>query len=180
MAGRRQETFKAEWIPFDGMPKAFSLVGAKGTLYWRGKVGWWAQRPGTSGMQGPFSRDYEARRWAEEPLRQAFERKAQARADKAAAQEAQREAALASTWGALPPEARKLRPGQVWAMKAEAFQEHLVLIVELRKESVLALVRSDRKPWGICPKDVRSHHALLHLYRYQGEAKVPKAALKKA
>ena len=60
-------------------------------------------------------------------------------------------------------------------MKQEAFREHQVLIVQLRKQSVLALIRSDKKPWRACPQDVRSNHALLHLYHYKKEAKIPKS-----
>jgi hypothetical protein len=160
------------------MHQAFSLVGSKGTLYWRGTKGWWAQRPGSDGMVGPFSRDHQARKWAEEPDRLAQEQKVQADIAKAANKEAQAEKVLTNIWGSLPPDERKLRPGQVWGMKQEAFKDHQVLILQLRKESVLALVRSDKKPWGVCPQDVRSNHALLHLYRYQGEVKIPKGKTK--
>jgi hypothetical protein len=156
------------------MQQAFSLVGAKGTLYWRGTKGWWAQRPGSDGMVGPFSRDHQARKWAEEPARLAHELKRQADAAKLATEAARAEEVQGRTWGSLPPAERQLRPGQVWAMKQEAHQNHQVLILQLRKESVLALIRSDKKPWGACPQDVRSNHALLHVYRYLGVAKLPK------
>ena len=63
-------------------------------------------------------------------------------------------------------------------MKQEAFRDHQVLILQLRKQSVLALVRSDKTRWRACPQDVRSNHALLHLYRYQGEAKIPRGKAK--
>ena len=172
---RKPVLYKPEWVPFGGMQQAFSLVGAKGTLYWKGTKGWWAQRPGSNGMVGPFSRDHQARKWAEEPARLEFEQKAQAATAKMAAREAKREELQRSVWGALAPEERKLRPGQVWAMKQEAFREHQVLIVQLRKQSVLALIRSDKKPWRACPQDVRSNHALLHLYHYKKEAKIPKS-----
>ena len=179
MARQTPAPYKPEWVPFQGMHQAFSLVGSKGTLYWRGTKGWWAQRPGSDGMVGPFSRDHQARKWAEEPARLAHEQKVQADLAKAANKEAEAEKVLRNIWGSLPPGERKLRPGQVWGMKQEAFKDHQVLILQLRKESVLALVRSDKKPWGVCPQDVRSNHALLHLYRYQGEAKIPKGKNKK-
>jgi hypothetical protein len=159
------------------MQQAFSLVGSKGTLYWRGTKGWWAQRPGSNGMVGPFSRDHQARKWAEEPARLTHEQKTQAALAKAAAKEAEAEKTLASIWGALPPDERKFRAGQVWGMKQEAHRHHQVLILQLRKQSVLALIRSDNRPWGVCPQDVRSHHALLHLYHYLGEAKLPKGKI---
>jgi hypothetical protein len=178
MAKQKPAPYKPEWVPFQGMHQAFSLVGSKGTLYWRGTKGWWAQRPGSDGMVGPFSRDHQARKWAEEPDRLAHEQKVQADLAKAANKEAEAEKALKNIWGSLPPSERKLRPGQVWGIKQEAFKDHQVLILQLRKESVLALVRSDKKPWGVCPQDVRSNHALLHLYRYQGEAKIPKGKTK--
>ena len=74
MARQTPAPYKPEWVPFQGMHQAFSLVGSKGTLYWRGTKGWWAQRPGSDGMVGPFSRDHQARKWAEEPARLAHER----------------------------------------------------------------------------------------------------------
>ena len=174
MARQTPAPYKPEWVPFPGMHQAFSLVGSKGTLYWRGTKGWWAQRPGSEGMVGPFSRDHQARKWAEEPARLAHEQKVQADIAKAADKEAEAEKVLKNIWGSLPQGERQLRPGQVWGMKQEAFKDHQVLILQLRKQSVLALVRSDKKPWGVCQQDVRSNHALMHLYRYQGEAKIPK------
>ncbi len=176
---RTPGSYKPEWIPFGGMQQAFSLVGAKGTLYWKGTKGWWAQRPGSNGMVGPFSRDYQARKWAEEPARLGHEKKVQAAAAKIAAQAAQKEELQRSTWGTLTPGERKFRPGQVWAMKQAAFKEHQVLILQLRKQSVLALIRSEKKPWRACPQDVRSNHALLHLYRYKREAKIPRGKAKR-
>ncbi len=174
MARRTPAPYRPEWIPFPGMQQAFSLVGSKGTLYWRGTKGWWAQRPGSEGMVGPFSRDHQARKWAEEPAREAHAQKVQAAQAKAARRSAEAEQVQLNTWGVLPPAERKLCPGQVWGMKQESFQDHQLLILQLRKESVLALIWSGKKPWGLCPQDVRSHHAILRLYRYQGEAKIPK------
>ena len=178
MARQRPAPFKPEWVPFPGMRNAFSLVGFKGTLYWRGTKGWWAQRPGSDGMVGPFSRDHQARKWAEEPARLAHDLKVKATLAKLAAKAAETEKAQVSIWGSLPASERKLRPGQVWGMKQEAFKDHQVLILQLRKQSVLALVRSDKTRWRACPQDVRSNHALLHLYRYQGEAKIPRGKAK--
>ena len=174
MTMRKPVPYKPEWVPFHGMQQAFSLVGAKGTLYWKGTKGWWAQRPGSNGMVGPFSREHQARKWAEEPARLAYEQKVQAATAKMAAKDAKKEELQRSTWGALPPGERKLRPGQVWAMKQEAFKDHQLLILQLRKKSVLALIRSDKKPWRVCARDVRSNHALMHIYRYTKEAKIPK------
>src|SRR5664279_5592037 len=108
MARQTPAPYKPEWVPFQGMHQAFSLVGSKGTLYWRGTKGWWAQRPGSGGMVGPFSRDYQARKWAEEPARLAHEQKVQADIAKAAAQAAEEERVLANIWGSLPPGERKL------------------------------------------------------------------------
>jgi hypothetical protein len=178
MARQRHPLYKPEWVPFPEMPQAFFLVGSKGTLYWRGSKGWWAQRPDSDGMVGPFPRDHQARKWAEEPARLAHEQKLQATLARAAAREAAAERAQAKTWGTLPPGEREFRPGQVWGMKQEAHRDHQVLILHLRKESVLVLVRSEKSPWRTCPQDVRSHHALLHLYRYQGEAKIPKGKIR--
>ncbi len=45
MARQTPAPYKPAWVPFPGMHEAFSLVGSKGTLYWRGTKGWWAQRP---------------------------------------------------------------------------------------------------------------------------------------
>jgi hypothetical protein len=63
-------------------------------------------------------------------------------------------------------------------MKQEAHKDHQVLILQLRKQSVLALIRSNKQRWSTCPQDVRSNHALLHSYRYQGEAKIPRGKIK--
>ena len=175
---RRSAPYKPEWVPLDGMAEAFALVGSKGAVCWRGRKGWWAQRPGSEIAHGPFSRNHQARKWAEEPARLAFEKEREDAANKAADKKAKAEVAQKKIWGDLSPEERKLRPGQIWAMKAAGHQDHQVLIVDLRKQSVLALVRANKRPWGVCSQDVRSNHALLHLYRYVGEAKIPKAKAK--
>ena len=98
MARRTPAPYRPEWIPFPGMQQAFSLVGSKGTLYWRGTKGWWAQRPGSEGMVGPFSRDHQARKWAEEPAREAHAQKVQAAQAKAARRSAEAEQVQLNTW----------------------------------------------------------------------------------
>ena len=175
MARRQCNHFRPAWIPFDGMAQAFSLRGAVTTLYWKGRAGWWAQRAGDTKIHGPFSREHQARKWAEEPSRIAFEKRILDAAARDAAREAKEEQVQVNIWGSLPTAERKLRAGQIWGMKAKAHESHQILIVDIRKGSVLALVRSGKRPWGICVTDVRSNHALLHLYRYLGEGKIPKA-----
>ena len=53
MVRQKPAPFKAEWVPIPGMQHAFSMGGAKGTLYWRGTKGWWAQRPGSDAGRAP-------------------------------------------------------------------------------------------------------------------------------
>lgn len=176
MAKHGNAAHNLEWEPMDGLPKAFTLKGEPGTSYWKGNKGWWASRKGTKGIQGPFKGSALARTWAEEP----FLEKARARAAKTeerkAARQAAREEAQIKIWGSqLHPEERRLAKGQIWVMRHPKFPTHQILIMDVRKDSVVALIRSDDTPWKNCPHDVRSHHAILRLYRFVSiESRPPK------
>lgn len=163
---------KLPWTRVEGSESAFRLD--KDTAYWKGQRGWWAQRPGASTIAGPFKGSRLAREWAEEPHLEPIKKKLAEKADREAARSARQEEVQAGIWGTLPPDQRQFQAGQVWAMKHPRYQDREALILDLRKDSVLALVRSGSVPWKDCEKDVRSHRALLHLYRFLRVDPVPK------
>jgi hypothetical protein len=149
--------------------RGFTL-GSHGSV-WKGQKGWWASRKGTDGHQGPFGGHRLAQAWVEEPLVQAAQEK-EARRTERAEQASQkkasaREAQDAKTWGALPPEERTLRPGQIWAHKANPGREAMVL--EVRRDTLVGLFRSDpARPWKDAERDTKDVRAFLKQYGYRG------------
>ncbi|MBP7618168.1 MAG: hypothetical protein KA743_06620, partial [Geothrix sp.] len=130
--------------------------------------------------------------WAEEPfraqhrlaqqkLRDEAQQALEGRKAKRAAQQAreteltqEREARDLLTWNGLPAEARKVAPGQVWAMRDPRFEQHQILVVEVKKTIAVVLARDARStPWkGLAPESRTLTH-LPRLYRLTGAAKVP-------
>lgn len=158
------------------MPSLFRCGKAS---YWHGIKGWWADRGNGEDMGGPFRGPRIAQAWAEGPLRAEFERQEQVREEKRqtrqAAQEQREEAKARRTWGDAPADARGLSVGQIWAMKQEAFKGRQVLILEIRKTSVVVLTRAQPKErWKHANRDVREARGLLRVYRLVGTGKIPK------
>lgn len=185
--------FTAEWV----QAGADIFQWGRKAAYWKGKKGWWASRQGTEGIKGPFRTPGAAQKWAEEPFRdlhQAAQQKArdavkqaqEQRKARRAAQQARevertqaQEAKALAVWNGLPAEARKVQPGQVWAMKDPRFEQHQVLVVEVKKTIAVVLARESRTtPWKGLAGEPRTLAHLPRLYRLVGEAKVP--ALPKA
>jgi hypothetical protein len=162
----KKPAFNPQWQCLDGLSKAFTW--GKKASYWKGTKGWWAKREGTAAMGGPFKTPKQAREWAEEPFRAEFEEGQQFARQLAEERNAQVEAKARQTWGELPPEERVLRPGQIWQMKQEKFQDRQVLILDVRKDTVVVQARSGEIPWEECLRDTRSIPGVLRLYRYLG------------
>ena len=166
--------------------------------YWKGRKGWWASRQDVEGIKGPFRTPGAAQKWAEEPFReqhrqaqlklreealQAQEgRKARrtAQQERVLNQALEREARDRATWNGLPAEARKVEPGQVWAMRDPRFEQHQILVVEVKRTIAVVLARGARStPWkGLIPESRTLTH-LPRLYRLAGGAKVPASATRK-
>jgi hypothetical protein len=180
--------FAAQWV----QAGADIFQWGRKAAYWKGKKGWWASRQDFEGIKGPFRTPGSAQKWAEEPFRlqhrlaqqkareatqQALEHRKVRRAAQqanAAEQRLEREARDLATWDGLPAEARKLQPGQVWAMKDPRFEQHQVLVIEVKKTIAVVLARSVRTTaWkGLVP-ETRTLTHLPRLYRLVGQAKVP-------
>lgn len=159
-----------DWSPMQGL-RGFTL-GSLGSV-WKGQKGWWASRKGVDGQQGPFGGYRQAQAWVEEPLVQAKQERADRKAEKAGQsalkQAAAREAQDLKTWGGLPPGERALRPGQVWAHKARAAREAMIL--EVRKDTLVGLFRSDPAlAWKDAARDTKDVQAFLRQYGYRGAA----------
>lgn len=146
--------------------------------YWKGAKGWWASRKGHEGIHGPFRTPGAAQRWAEAPFREAHqakeaETKAKAK-DLQVRKAAQKEAQAQATWNGLPPEARVVREGQVWALRNPRHASHEILVVEVKKIVAVVLARSGQDtPWKGLRREPRTLSHLPKLYRLVGSAKVP-------
>jgi hypothetical protein len=160
--------------------------------YWKGSKGWWASRQDYEGIKGPFRTPGSAQKWAEEPFREkhrlaqaklrteaqqaAEERKAKRAAQKARGAELAeaREAKDLLTWKGLPVDERVVQPGQVWAMKDPRFEQHQILVVEVKKTIAVALARDAKgTPWKGLEPEPRTLSHLPRLYRLVGAAKIP-------
>lgn len=187
--------FAAQWI----QAGAGIFQWGRKAAYWKGKKGWWASRQDVEGIKGPFRTPGAAQKWAEEPFREQH-RQAQVKARdealktqegrkaKRAAQQArvaelaqEREVRELATWKGLPVELRKVGPGQVWAMRDPRFEQHQILVVEVKKTIVVVLARDARAtPWRGRSPESRTLSHLPRLYRLVGTAKVPGAAPRKS
>ncbi|MFN7958855.1 MAG: hypothetical protein U0P46_11120 [Holophagaceae bacterium] len=180
--------FEAEWI----QAGADIFQWGRKAAYWKGKKGWWASRQDVEGIQGPFRTPGAAQKWAEEPFRERHRqaqqklrdaaqraqenRRAQRVAQQARSAEAarKREARDLDTWNGLPIEARKVATGQVWAMRDPRFEQHQILVVEVKKTIAVVLARDSRAtPWKGLARETRTLAHLPRLYRLAGMAKVP-------
>jgi uncharacterized protein with von Willebrand factor type A (vWA) domain len=186
--------FVAQWV----QAGADIFQWGRKAAYWKGKKGWWASRQDVEGIKGPFRTPGAAQTWAEEPfraqhrlaqqkLRDEAQQALEGRKAKRAAQQA-REAELAQereardllTWKGLPPEARKVAPGQVWAMRDPRFEQHLILVVEVKKTIAVVLARDSKAtPWKGLAREPRTLATLPRLYRLAGTAKVPASPTRK-
>jgi len=180
--------FVAEWVQVGtGL-----FQWGKKAAYWKAAKGWWASRQGHDGIKGPFRTPGGAQTWAEEPFReqhrlaqeklrnearQALEARSQKRAAKQARETAQTEAHEAKellTWNGLPLAERKVQVGQVWAMKDPRFEQHQILVVEVKKTIAVVQVRNSKAtPWKGQPQEPRTLGHLPKVYRLVGSAKVP-------
>lgn len=187
--------FAAQWI----QAGADIFQWGRKAAYWKGKKGWWASRQGVEGIKGPFRTPGAAQKWAEEPFRdqhrqaqqklhdEALQAQEGRKAKRAAQQERlaelaqQREARELATWKGLPAESRRVLPGQVWAMRDPRFEQHQILVVEVKKTIAVVLARDARAtPWrGLAPESRTLTH-LPRLYRLVGTAKVPGAATRQS
>ena len=180
--------FIAEWI----QAGTDIFQWGRKAAYWKGHKGWWASRQGFEGIKGPFRTPGSAQKWAEEPFREKHrlaqqklreaarlaqeERKAKLAAKKAhSAELAQiQEAKDSNTWKGLPAEARKVQPGQVWAMRDPRFQQHQILVIEVKKTIAIVLARESKAtPWRGLSSEPRTLGHVPQLYRLAGTAKVP-------
>lgn len=180
--------FVAQWV----QAGADIFQWGRKAAYWKGKKGWWASRQDVEGIKGPFRTPGAAQAWAEEPFR-AQHRQAQqklrdeaqqaleGRKAKRAAQQA-REAELAQereardllTWKGLPADARRVEPGQIWVMRDPRFEQHQILVVEVKKTIAVVLARDSKAtPWKGLAREPRTLTHLPRLYRLAGTAKVP-------
>lgn len=175
MRGQKPAPTALNWQPVENVPDAFHL----GTTasYWRKKGLWWAMRKVGSGAETKveskkFRGPAPAKAWAEEFALEAAQKKQELRAKKLAAKQAVKDAAIEAkkrlTWGRMPAGDRQLAKDQIWAMKSRALRTNQVLIVEVRKTTVVVLVRKGEEPWDKAPRDVRMSTGLTRLYRYVG------------
>ncbi len=169
----RAAKFTADWTCTNEAMPCFQW--GKKAAVWKGGKGWWASREGHEGIHGPFRSRNQAQAWAEAPWREAFESKvavkAEAQAEKAAAERAKAEA----TWAGLPEAQRKVAPGQVWSLRDGRMAGYEVLVLEVKKAIAAVLARkSPTEPWKDAPRTVRSLSTLPRLYRLVGTAKLPK------
>jgi hypothetical protein len=180
--------FAAQWVETG----AGVFQWGRKAAYWKGRKGWWASRQDVEGIKGPFRTPGAAQKWAEEPFREAHRRAQQqrrleaqqaleTRRAKVAAQKAriadlahQREAQELVTWKGLPADARKVQPGQVWAMRDLRFHQHQILVVEVKRKIAVVFARDSRAtPWKGLAREPRTLLHLPRLYRLVGKAKVP-------
>lgn len=180
--------FAAEWV----QQGADIFQWGRKAAYWKGRKGWWASRQDVEGIKGPFRTPGAAQKWAEEPLREQHrlaqqklrevtkkaleDRKAKRANQKAAAAEQaqEREARDRVTWNGLGPEERRVQPGQVWAMKDPRFEQHQVLVIEVKKTLAIVLARQARAtPWKGLEPESRTLSHLPRTYHLVGMAKVP-------
>ena len=165
------------WSAVPGFPSLFRCDGA---AYWKGGKGWWADQ-GDGVNHGPFRGPRLAQSCAEEQLRakQAErEAKAQLRAEQKTARQAAREDEKArETWGTVSAADRRLAPGQRWSMKQLYLESNEILILEVRKKTVVVLARADGRPWSRAERDTRSLGTVPRLYRLLGTARIPKRFL---
>jgi hypothetical protein len=180
--------FVAQWL----QPGADIFQWGRKAAYWKGKKGWWASRQDVEGIKGPFRSPTAAQKWAEEPFReqhrlaqQKLRDEAQQAIDKrrtrVAAQKAhavdlarEREARDLVTWKGLPIEERKVRPGQVWALRDSKHGQHQILVVEVKKTIAVVQARDSKAtPWKGLGREPRTLTHLPRLYRLVGKAKVP-------
>jgi hypothetical protein len=180
--------FVAQWL----QAGADIFQWGRKAAYWKGRKGWWASRQDVEGIKGPFRTPGAAQKWAEEPFReqhrlaqqklrdeaqQALEkRRSRVTAQKAQAAElAQaREARELVTWKGLPAEARRVQPGQVWALRDAKHGQYEILVVEVKKTIAVVLARDAKgTPWKGLAREPRTLTHLPRLYRLVGEARVP-------
>ena len=186
--------FTAEWV----QAGADIYQWGRQAAYWRGSKGWWASRQGHEGIQGPFRTPGAAQKWAEGPFREAHrakelalrEKAQQAEAGRIARRETQRarlaerarvlEEQARATWNGLPPEARQVEAGQVWALRDARHGSHQVLVVEVKKTNAVVLAREGKgTPWKGLTPEARTLGHLPKLYRLIGTAKVPSTGRKR-
>jgi hypothetical protein len=180
--------FTAEWVQVG----ADIYQWGRKAAYWKGKKGWWASRLGFEGIKGPFRTPGAALKWAEEPFREQHRETGQKARDKAlqaqeerrfrrdaqkarATEQAEaREAKDLLTWKGLPAPEREVKAGQVWAMKDPRFEQHQILVAEVKKTIAIVLARDAKAtPWQGLPRESRTLSHLPRLYRLVGQAKVP-------
>lgn len=166
--------------------------------YWKGRKGWWASRQNFEGIKGPFRTPGSAQKWAEEPFREQHrlaqlkrrdeaqhaleERRTRVAAKRAHAAERaqQHEAKELVTWKGLPVEARRVQPGQVWAMRDPRFAQHQILVVEVKRKIAIVHARDSKATsWRRLTREPRTLSHLPRLYRLVGTAKVPGASKRK-
>ena len=100
-----------------------------------------------------------------------------ARQEREALKTQTRETQALATWNGLPPEARVVREGQVWALRDPRHASRQILVVEVKKTIAVVLAREDRStPWKGRPREPRTLGHLPKLYRLVGHAKVPAGA----
>lgn len=180
--------FTAQWI----QAGADIFQWGRKAAYWKGKKGWWASRQDVEGIKGPFRSPTAAQKWAEEPFREQHRQAQQKLRDEAqqvidkrrtkvAAQKAHavelaqaREAKDLVTWKGLPADERRVQPGQVWVMKDPRFEQHQILVVEVKKTIAVVQARDSKAtPWKGLAREPRTLTHLPRLYRLVGKAKVP-------
>jgi hypothetical protein len=180
--------FTADWV----QAGVETFQWGKKAAYWKGHKGWWASRQGSDGIKGPFRTPGAARKWAEEPFREQHRIAQQKERDQALRATETKRAKLASqkaralalaeareakdlvTWNGLPVEARVVQPGQVWVMKDPRFEQHQILVVEVKKKIAVVLAKdSTGTPWRGLAREPRTLGHLPRLYRLVGLAKVP-------
>lgn len=180
--------FVAQWL----QAGADIYQWGRKAAYWKGRKGWWASRQDVEGIKGPFRTPGAAQKWAEEPFReqhrlaqQKLRDEAQQTLDKrrsrAAAQKAHavglaqaREARDLVTWKGLPAEARKVAPGQIWALRDAKHGQHQILVVEVKKTIAVVQARDSKAtPWKGLAGESRTLTHLPRLYKLVGMAKVP-------
>ena len=180
--------FTAQWI----QAGADIFQWGRKAAYWKGRKGWWASRQDVEGITGPFRTPGAAQKWAEEPfreqhrvaqqkLRDGAQQVLDRRRTRVAAQKAHavelaqaREAKELITWKGLPVEARKVEPGQVWALRDASHGKHQILVVEVKKTIAVVQARDSKAtPWKGLTREPRTLTHLPRLYRLVGKTRVP-------
>lgn len=157
---------RPEWKPVDGLEDYYTLT--KAVSCWRKGRRWYATRPGVTPEEGLLVERFRSKRaamaWAEEDVMRRWDQALEK--DRLRAQ-----MAATGTWGEVPVNDRMLTEGQIWGLKNPRLHTHQVKIMDVRKETVVVLVREMGEPWG--DRDVRGIQDLLRLYRYIGRAGDP-------